>query len=50
MEKTDTTICLKKKKNKTKRISKKLSRGKKSLNIITHKIVSNYDLIVYTVI
>ena len=27
MEKTDTIICLKKKKTKTKKISKKLSRG-----------------------
>ena len=29
MEKTDGTICLKKKKQKTKRISKKLWQGKK---------------------
>ena len=34
----DTAISLKKK-NKIKRISKKLSRGKKSLNIIKNKIV-----------
>ena len=36
--KKHTGICLKKK-TKTKRISKKLSRGKKSLNIIMNKIV-----------
>ena len=34
----DTAISLKKK-NKIKRISKKLSRGKKSLNIIKNKTV-----------
>ena len=39
MEKTDTTICAQKKKTKTKRISKELSRGKKSLIIIMNKIV-----------
>ena len=37
MKKSDTAICLKKKKTKTKRISKKIITGLKGLNIIMNE-------------